>query len=60
MTVDPCPAVPTADYTVSNLVEFINKTLPVKVKDAVQVNIDFNSNSAGHIACFHLNVSFAA
>jgi hypothetical protein len=60
ITVEPCPAVPTADYTVSNLVENINKSLPIKIKDAVQVNIDLNSNSAGHIGCFHLDVNITA
>lgn len=60
ITVEPCPAVPTADYTISNLVENINKSLPIKIKDAVQVNIDLNSNSAGHIGCFHLNVNITA
>lgn len=54
ITVEPCPAIPTADYTVSNLVENVNKTFPIKVKDSVQLNIDLNSNSAGHIGCFHI------
>lgn len=54
ITVEPCPAIPTADYSVSNFVENINKSLPIKVKDAAQVTIDLNSNSAGHIGCFYL------
>ena len=53
-TVEPCPLVPTADYAVSNLVQNINKSLPIKIQDAVQLNIDLNSNSAGHIGCVHL------
>lgn len=60
IAVEPCPGIPTADYTVSNLVENINKTLPIKVKDAVQMNIDLNSNSAGHIGCFHLLLNVTA
>lgn len=58
--VEPCPAVPTADYTVSNLVENINKSLPIKIEDVVQVNIDLNSNSAGHIGCFHIDANITA
>lgn len=60
ITVAPCPAVPTADYTITNLVENINKSLPVKVKDAAQINIDLNSNSAGHIGCFHIDFNITA
>ena len=57
ITVEPCPSIPTAVYTVSNLVENINKSFSIEIKDAVQVKIDLNSNSAGHIGCFQLNVN---
>ncbi len=55
ITVAPCPAIPSADYTIANLVENINKSIPLRTKDEVRVNIDLNSNSAGHIGCFHLD-----
>lgn len=56
-TIGPCPAIPTADYSISNLVQNINKTIPIKTPVAVQLNIDLNSNSAGHIGCFNLLVN---
>jgi len=56
-TIGPCPAIPTADYSISNLVQNINKTLPIKTADAVQLIIDLTSNAAGHIGCFNLVVN---
>jgi len=55
ITVEPCPAVPTAVYTISNLVENINKSIPLRTNDEIRLNIDLNSNSVGHIGCFHLD-----
>lgn len=49
-----CPSIPPAVYSVSNLVMNIQKSVPSIVQGDFRMNIDFNSDYVGHIACLHL------
>jgi len=50
-----CPSIPPATYSVSNLVVDVTKSLPSIAEGAFRINIDFNSNNAGHLGCLHLD-----
>ncbi len=52
-----CPAIPPAIYSVSNLIMNIQKSIPSIVQGEFRMNIDFNSDYAGHIACLHLDAN---
>jgi hypothetical protein len=52
-----CPPVPPAIYSLVNLVMNIQKSIPSIAHGEFRMNIDFNSNYAGHIACLHLDAN---
>ncbi len=51
-----CPPVPSAVYSVSNLVMAITKSIPSIADGEFRMNIDFVSDYAGHLGCLHLDV----
>lgn len=55
-----CPAIPPAIYSVANLVMDITKSIPSIAEGNFRIDINFNSNYAGHLGCLHLGVSLKA
>lgn len=51
-----CAPLPPAVYSISNYLQHFKSGLPIKVSDKVKMDINLNSDYAGHIGCIHIEV----
>ena len=51
-----CPPLPPAIYSISNFLQQFHSGLPIKVSDQVKMDINIDSDYAGHIGCIHIQV----
>lgn len=56
-TSKPCPAIPPATYSVSNLMLTVSKSIPSIADGGFRITVDFLSNVAGQLGCVQFYIT---